>query len=324
MKKKLVRNEMAAQARTTAVLQAETDPFVIMASNTSLAMHDLPAVLQGNRQQIRRQLVGGYEKSIQQIGRMQEGIDRLLQGVIEAFVWRGDGEREFEFQQEKLLAEKAKLSFAPLEVADALFAEVMMQDDQAIRRVFVNAVQETLARLFSAFQSALVELQKRMIVGSIRWFSKDVCIYDFYRVKRSERMTGESLSTATEVESGAGAYSEFEVVLKTTHFKTFDSLEHHEHQLYNAARYQLPAQQVRKPRFVHAFLHTIPAWMQPYVFIVEGDMLRETIDVSEKHIASREETFELSRNLVRAGLLYSPAVTLGSFVLTGWSKRDLG
>ena len=57
-------------------------------------------------------------------------------------------------------------------------------------------------------------------------------------------------------------------------------------------------------------------------FVVAGDMLRETIETSESPVGSRDVVEEKSE-VIRSGRLYSPAVTLGNFVLTGWSGSDL-
>lgn len=326
------------QQQVQTLHDSEHDPFAVMLSDRADALALSTAALvscdhappsRECRAKNRRTLVSAYDASVKQIARLQDDIEKLLGAVLSAFVWNGSGDRHAEFRQQKLKSEKESLRIGPLEIADALFAEVMLQDDESIKATFRSALDETLQGLFGGFRATLERLQERRIVGGIRWFGDDVCAYDFYRVSRGERKTGESTDHRTDrIEHRgssplAGSWSEFDVVTHRTHFQTFDALEHHEHQLFNAARFQFPAKQVRKPKFVEELLRTIPPWMQKHIFVVEGDMLRETVDVSEKHVASRDETFELSRTLVRAGLLYSPAVTLGSFVLTGWSKRDM-
>lgn len=111
-----------------------------------------------------------------------------------------------------------------------------------------------------------------------------------------------------------------------THVQTFDLSdvrERHEHHVYNAARHQLPAKNVKKPRFVTTFLKSVPWWLAPHIFIIEGDMMRDEVCISEQHISTRSVENEISRRLIRQGRLLSPAVTLGDFVLTGWSDRDI-
>ena len=78
---------------------------------------------------------------------------------------------------------------------------------------------------------------------------------------------------------------------------------------------------MKKPVFVQTFLLNIPAWMQQHIFIVEGDMCREDIEVFDRPVSSRESRTEVGRKVTATGLLYSPAVTLGTFVLTGWLER---
>ena len=63
--------------------------------------------------------------------------------------------------------------------------------------------------------------------------------------------------------------------------------------------------------------------MQPHTFVVEGDMLRETVEETVHPVSTRKEEEVLSQKVVNQGFLYSPAVTFGDFVLTGWSKADM-
>ena len=110
--------------------------------------------------------------------------------------------------------------------------------------------------------------------------------------------------------------------MRTNHYQISDALEHHAHELFNAARYAFPAPAVPKPRHVLRLWPKIPSWMHHHLFVVEGDMLRESVDTIEKPVGTRDMTEEVSRRVVRSGVLYSPAVTLGDYVLTGWSKAD--
>ena len=77
------------------------------------------------------------------------------------------------------------------------------------------------------------------------------------------------------------------------------------------------------PEWPRNILRACPPWLAPFVNVVSGDMIREDVQEAEVGREHWNEEEYLTRRIVRTGRLYSPAVTLGTFVLTGWSGADL-
>jgi len=269
-----------------------------------------------------RLLVKAYTDSMKLVHSAYDAFSAIAASICRTSVWAAEGEQGLALYRDKITEQVRRAAMAELHVSDALYDEVMAMDTGAILPVFQDAVRETTHNLVRVFRGVLDRLQQERIVGSIVWSGRDTCWYDFYRVRRSESLVGTQTAKRMEREEMVGRWIEYEITTKTRSYATSDLLEHHEHRLFNAARHQFPAPKVQKPRFVLDLFAKIPACLRPHIFVVEGDMLRECINTSESPVDSRDVTEEL-REVVRSGNLYSPAVTLAQYVLTGWSGSDL-
>jgi hypothetical protein len=276
-----------------------------------------------------RSMVCAWEESVRILHKYDDDMGVLFGGLKTAHVWVSKSDTDHALHAQMLDAVVSLLPSWPLEVPDALCADVLALDEPQILTTLREALEEAVRRMIASQKNALALLRRRNIVGQIRWQRNDVCTYEFFRRWRERRHLSTTTNSSSErvdhrnPSGWGGTYAEYEVVSRTTTFEIADVVERHEHQLYNAARYELPAKTVRKPKFVEEFLVTIPAWMRPHVFIVEGDMARETVEANERPAGMEVVREELSRTLVRVGTLYSPAVTIGEFVLTGWSRANL-
>ena len=92
----------------------------------------------------------------------------------------------------------SKAAPPPLEIADALFAEIMVLEEAEIINILSDALLETVERTLTSFRRTLERFWASGICGKIKWLSRDVCRYDFYRVRRSEQKVGESRAMRTE------------------------------------------------------------------------------------------------------------------------------
>ncbi|HEX3659378.1 MAG TPA: hypothetical protein VHV55_26555 [Pirellulales bacterium] len=279
------------------------------------------------RHKNRRDMIAAFVNSLQELKRFQRDWDVLLDAVVDAFVWKGRGDSELRLYRKALEDARKALPRPSLELADPLVAELMVGSDDEAKNALGAAVRDSATRMTSAFHASLDEMRRQQIIGAIEWLSKDVCKYHFYRIRRIEKKIGESKRT----ESGGrtedayfGEWREIEKTYQVNHIGRFDVLERHEHHLFNAARFQYPAPTLRKPTFINAFLKGVPPWVQKYIFISEGDMLREDVTKHEREVERFDTEKLLSSQVVRSGRLWSPAVSLGTFVLTGWSTSDLG
>ena len=181
--------------------------------------------------------------------------------------WVGKADSQRKLYEQKLQQELGNLPSMSMEIADALMAEVMVNEEDIIRQGFQEALQETISRMLMSFKAVLIQLQHQHVVGSIEWLSEDVCKYDFFRTHRNERKTGESFRNHEEHQIRANmvgrTWTTYNVTSRVNHFSISDTIEHHEHQLFNAARHQYPARKVPRPAFVSTLLAKIPTWIQP-------------------------------------------------------------
>jgi len=312
----------------------EQNPFEVM---TSEKLAELPIVRErpfrcnhgdacnrGCRQNYRRTLMQQYDASMKKIATWHQELVCLLVAVVEAFVWRHDRD---DLYKAKLKSEIKQMPQLVLEVADVLRAEIMVQEEEQIREILIDAVSETVGRLFSSFEDTLRSFRNNGIVGEITWLAGDVCKYNFHRARRIERKVAEKFEEHEETkiagEFGGRTSTTYKVRMRVDEIGTLDVHEFHEHHLFNATRNTLPAFHVPRPHFVQKFVPVIPKWMYPHTFIVAGDMLRDDIHEREYHVGSRFEKCEVSRQILSVGYLASPAVVIGDFVLTGWSGKDL-
>ena len=309
----------------TSSRMARQDAFAVIVSDIadSLAIHNV--MLGSERNRNLRALVDAYTESMRTIHRFHDGLRMTIEGAVESYVWLGHGEKRAELYQERMKEAFALLAKEPLRIQDVMVAEILAGDETESLAALTDGLRNTVFDMLSDFQSVCSGLQANRVFGEIAWFAQDVCRYDFYRTSRHRSVTSEKKDAQRERQEDVqkNQVIEYDVETLTKDFEIADVLEHHEHHLYNAVRHQLPAPQVRKPAFVREFLRKIPTWLHPHVFIVEGDMLREGIEKEISPVRTEQSVSEVSRTVVRIGNLYSPAVTIGDVVLTGWSGSDL-
>jgi hypothetical protein len=155
--------------------------------------------------------------------------------------------------------------------------------------------------LFGALDSLLLTAR----LGTIDWLAEDVCRYRFFRnVVVRERGPEKETRTATHVRR------EREVI--DTH-----RVATHTHELINARSEPLPARHVRKPAHVEALIGKTPSWIAPFLRVASGDEVRELI--VETDVRTDKQVEEQVEVIYRP----DPALTLGRYVLAGWSDRDL-
>ncbi len=155
----------------------------------------------------------------------------------------------------------------------------------------------------------LDQLVSSQQVGVIDWLTGDVCRYHFVRAVIVQS-TGPSVTTRSD--NGHTLRETTKQTILETHRAAL-----HTHELVNARKHRLPALEVPKPRGVHELISTIPVWLQPYIRVVAGDQIRESVIERDLRTDTREQTTE------RVLFSRDPAVVLGRYVLAGWTDRDI-
>lgn len=327
--------------RSAPATPRESDPFPILCGELfdQLPIAAIRLEIDGSEtdsRQIRRMNRASMIKAFQQgVAVLQQRIDdinRLLGGIIESQVRPINGSLadSWALRGEKIGSMLAKMQRPKLEVIDVLRAELMGRPDKDVLQMLRDAMREMANDVIGQLQQMISTLQSQNVAGSITWFDVDVCKYHYFEYRRGTRkVTSPTTHTSERRVYEETAWVTYEVVHRTTNLEKYDVCTRVEHHLFSAARHQFPAPDVPKPAHLAPLFKTIPDWLAPHVFIVEGDMLRETFQdqtqqVSVTPIATHEVgRKEIGREQITTGLNYSPAVTIGSLVIGGWSKADL-
>jgi hypothetical protein len=174
-----------------------------------------------------------------------------------------------------------------------------------------------IGELIQDILDGLERLVSTQLVGKIKWYSPQVCEYDFYRAVVVQSL-GESSTTRRE---------EGSKVIDTTTRTVTDNhrVAIHSHEVINAKKLALPAEKILRPQSVSTLIESIPIWLKHSVRVVAGDQIRETIVERELRTVSREDRSERVVATRSEDTIYrwDPALVLGPYVLAGWTDADV-
>jgi hypothetical protein len=307
-------------------------PFSMIAADMMDSMPIAGVVDYADSRQACRQLVSLYEQSLSQLEKRRSDLQNIIKGTAAAHSFYTDlKDKPHADEHERNLAFWHRVP--ELSVPDVMRAQTMTHEPPKIHRLFRNAINTGAVNLSRSFYQCLHTMRKEEIVGSIQWSNPRTCVYNFFRsfhyMSKGHFVETKSTKRVIEQVGTPGSprstrWRDIEVTDTHLHQNLIHKLERHEHQLFNAARHQMPAPQVKKPHwFAPSFGCQVAPWLSPHLWVVEGDMIRESIDTSTKIVRTYKTHFGTAERVIREGFLYSPAVTIGDFVLLGWSGKDL-
>jgi hypothetical protein len=278
----------------------------------------------------RQALIAAYNYSLAELKSRAGELDRLLAAIIESQVRpiQAAHREASALRGEKIGAMFVKTPRMTVRILDVLRAELMARPEPEVAEVLRSALRSMADDLLRQFAHVLRSWHANGSVGDITWYSTNVCKYHYFEFRRGSRIVSGKTTRREEVRH-PNLWVTYEIVSRVVDYEKFDVSTRVEHHLFNAMRHQFPAPRVRRPRHLAPLFAAIPDWLAPHVFIVEGDMLRETFDHGTAKVSSERVGKQdigqsvVDRRVIQTGINYSPAVTIGSLVVGGWSQADL-
>ena len=273
----------------------------------------------------KRTLFTNYVDSVAVLRQCRQDVLELYRAMIETAMEFDFSSTLSEEARAEIIEEFMKDAEVPLAQPENLAtADVAALEPAEIQARLKASLEKSLHTLIADLIEGLGLLTERSIAGLAHWTSSNTVKYHFFRrfVEEQSRTT-RTKRGGVRRRSKAEAFGDFRrwkrVNKRLTTTKVSCRLAHHRHETIDAIHTSIDNSQVVMPQFVQALVRQIPDWMRPSISVIDGYLIRET--VQEREICQREltqvETFE--------ELLYGhePAVCLGPYVLTGWGPREI-
>lgn len=272
----------------------------------------------------KREVVSATMAAIKQLQRCEQELNQFIKdsvtSAIHVYVSKGPDAKRLH----RALMSRLDIFRARLNLPDILNAQYMARGAPEIWGSANSMIASACERLAESFEKALYQMVENNVFGLIQWHSNDVCEYYYYRavatLKSAERY---KTRTETKEDWSRNRIEEWEFKSRVTRFHEQQFYERHEHHLYESVVTDWPAKNIKMPSYIRELLNRCPAILHPEVQVVSGEMIREDIKVQQISSRQFEREEELYARCIATGRLMSPAVTIGSTVVAGWSDRDL-
>jgi len=190
--------------------------------------------------------------------------------------------------------------------APVLLEELKQEFDQSVIYVI---------RRMAVWLQLLVDEE---FVGLIQWAGEDSCAYHYFLHERQEKvLRQEKLTEVTHDPAKPQGQRYTDTTIDKRAVQRLQFLERHVHHIVDTHVWELSEFPDKVPERVRLFLDVMPEWLQPHLRIVSGQITMEQklCTVTSNAVDIEEEILSVWKR--------SPAVTLGPFVLLGWSADDL-
>ena len=269
-------------------------------------------------------IVRTYDTDRQLIANWRGEIRTLFAAVAEAsFELRATSDSSKPEMQRIICAqqENSKEKFAfPISPPDkTLSAELLLNSAATVQRELVQELRDRLNGLATDLFSTLDRLVNERAIGLIEWLGDSLCRFHFFRdvvIHDSQTIASEAYAVIRDSKSGR-LMTQVSEVRNQSGSNTF-RISRHEHELMNAVTETIDDSSLIIPETVQLVLDSIPDWLVPMSRIVSGDCVRERI--IERDLRT-EEWQSTDTEVVR--VYFDPAVTIGDYVLVGWSEADI-
>jgi hypothetical protein len=219
---------------------------------------------------------------------------------------------------------RAKLPLKPIE--NILTAEIAALPVEQMQRTLSSALKKAVKQFATQVEAVFQNMAAQRLAGLIEWVGQNACRYHFFKeVVIQENHGSESSSTRTTrpVTDSRGRQRR-QLVQKTTTTesgRTIHRWARHEHHVMNAIHTSLANTKVVMPPGPERIKEAIPAWLAPFVRVIDGDLIRERIIECDYH----EENWSnvTTREVDLPGYAPDPAIAIDNFILTGWGPREI-
>ena len=278
--------------------------------------------------------VAAYILSLNQLDRFRRDVDAMVRTACIA---------NLEFRQEqgethveaKAVAMTSKLNEMLQTSADAWMPARNVVDARLVSRAkaevqtrLESALKQAVADFCQQFFDLLAKMVDRELFGLVEWLPNNCCAYHFFKrviiqenEGASERVSEEKFRTVTQRDPGNGR----QVIGRRTIEQTVGGGRHHhrfarhQHDVMQAIHTSVRDSRVVMPPQVQRLCEAIPAWLYPFVQVIDGTIIRERI--IERDVSGEQWADVRLRDEPIIG--YEPAVIIGTFVLTGWGPREV-
>lgn len=283
----------------------------------------------------RQAVIEAYVGSLSQLERCQAEAKALIEACCEA---------NLEFRQEvgetylpaRDKALKSQLSAMLSEAGDSwlpirniLQAKLVSQPLPELRQRLHDALVTGVKEFSTEFFELLARLVDRELFGLVEWHPNHCCSYHFFKRVVIQENQGASQQVTTSYRNGRLAEvdsDEGDTVIGTRRTKTVRGkgqhthrLARHEHGVMQAIRTSIGNSQVIMPPPVERLVNRVPAWLAPFVQVIDGQIFRERIIERDLKVAKWEDVEVRDEPI----LGWEPAVIIGPYVLTGWGPREV-
>lgn len=277
-----------------------------------------------------------YNGDRQQLAGWRSDIQRLLDAIGAVnFEFRVEGGRpERADDITRLLAERSQTAHEkflfPKPVPDkTLFVTLLLQPPEDVHRALMQELQTQLSIFVTDIFATLDRLVAVDALGTIEWVSESLCKFNFLRDLVIHEPAADRIEEVREkVKLGDSDW----LSTKANSFRVESVInrhrvELHEHELMNAVRESLDKATVVIPREIQPVLEAIPEWLKSMSEIVSGTCVR----TRQAQIAVKDEEWQTREFIgsrivtesISTDVYFDPAVTLGNYVLAGWSDMDI-
>lgn len=234
----------------------------------------------------------------------------------------------------RLLAERrqtaaAKFQFPSAAPDQTLFATLLLKPPAEVHRDLLHELETQLSQFVKDIFITLDRLVAEDALGTIEWIGDALCKFHYLHDLIIHEPAADQIETilATNLpgdsELRARRMNSFRIDSGINKFR----VELHEHELMGAERSSVGSATVIIPREIQPVLDAIPGWLKPMSEIVTGTCVRKRqaqITVKDEEWKKREFIgSHLVTETITTDVFYDPAVTLGNYVLAGWSDADI-
>jgi|GEM_PF-632544 len=280
----------------------------------------------------RQAVVEAYVGSLSQLERCQAEVKTLIQACCEANLeFRQEaGETHAPARERALNSQLSEMLSGAgdswLPIRNILQAKLVSQPLAELRLRLHEALASGVKEFSTEFFELLARLVDRELFGLVEWHPNHCCSYHFFkRVVIQENEGASQKVTTTYREQDPDSTALRPVIGKRTTKQVRGKGQHthrlarHEHGVMKAVRTSIGNSQVIMPPPVERMVKCIPAWLAPFVHIIDGQIFRERIIERDLKVAKWEDVDVRDEPI----LGWEPAVIIGPYVLTGWGPREV-
>lgn len=282
-----------------------------------------------------RVVIDAYIQSLNQLAQFRRDVDQLVRAACQANLEFRQGQGET-----NVVAREAVLSGQLAEMLDAAVGAWLPTRNVVDARLASRPLAEVRERLEAALTQAvadfgrqlfelLARLVDRELFGLVEWLPNNCCAYHFFKRIVIQENDGASRRVLKETRfdqvTERDAETGRQIVGRRTVEETRGQGRHvhrfarHQHDVIQAVHTSIGNSRVVMPPQVERLCAAVPEWLDPFVQVIDGTIVRERIIERDTRVDQWADRTQRDEPIIGC----EPGVILGSFVLTGWGPREV-